>query len=350
MKDVKVLVTGVGAPGTKGTFYSLQNNYDNRKISIIGTDIRERVLGSFFVDKFHTVPRATQDNYLDKLLDICEHENVDVFLPQNTMELNILSANQKKFEDIGTKVIVSSEEDMEIANNKYLLLEQLKKHNLPTSQFFKASTWNELESALEKLGYPENPVVIKPVLSNGSRGVRIIHPNINLKKRFYNEKPSDLMINLEILRMILGEEFAELIVMEYLPGEEYTVDLFRGEELVVIPRVRSVIRSGITFEGITEKNEEIIEQCNDIAKILDLQYIYGYQFKKNREGVPMLIESNPRVQGTMVMATLSGANIIYSAVKRALDEPIPEFNISWGLRFVRYWGGIGIIGDSYVDI
>jgi carbamoyl-phosphate synthase large subunit len=50
----------------------------------------------------------------------------------------------------------------------------------------------------------------------------------------------------------------------------------------------------------------------------------------------------------MVMATLAGANVIYSAVKAALNEEIPEFNIKWGVKFLRYWGGVCVIKNEKI--
>ncbi len=36
--------------------------------------------------------------------------------------------------------------------------------------------------------------------------------------------------------------------MEYLDGDEYTVDIFRlNENITVVPRIRTNIKSGITF-------------------------------------------------------------------------------------------------------
>ena len=48
MDGITVLITGTGAPGTKGTLHSLRNNFDNRRIRIIGTDINKDVIGAVY--------------------------------------------------------------------------------------------------------------------------------------------------------------------------------------------------------------------------------------------------------------------------------------------------------------
>lgn len=144
------------------------------------------------------------------------------------------------------------------------------------------------------------------------------------------------------LRNILGSSFPPLLVTEYLPGDEYTVDVLNADKVTAIPRIRNLIKSGITFDGTIEKNKDLIEYSEELTTELGLEYAFGFQFKQDKDNVPKLLESNPRIQGTMVLATFAGANIIYGAVKYALGEMVPEFNIAWGTRIMRYWGGIGI--------
>ena len=50
----------------------------------------------------------------------------------------------------------------------------------------------------------------------------------------------------------------------------------------------------------------------------------------------------------MVLATIANANIIYASVKKALGEEIPEFDVKWGAKFLRYWGGVGISDEIII--
>jgi carbamoyl-phosphate synthase large subunit len=69
----------------------------------------------------------------------------------------------------------------------------------------------------------------------------------------------------------------------------------------------------------------------------------------DKNGIPKILESNPRIQGTMVLATFSGANIIYGAIKALLGEEVPEFNINWKTKILRYWGGISIYDNKILS-
>jgi len=352
LKPIVVLVTGAGAPGIKGTLYSLRKNYDKRKITVIGTDIRSDVVGTYLCDKFHVIPPAKKtEDYLTALIKICKQDNVNVLLPQNTLELKLLSKNFLRFESVGTKVITSSEKSIKLANDKFQLMKVCKEIGVPVGEFYKVDNFDDLISKATLIGWPSNKIVVKPPISNGMRGVRIINETLDLKKMFYNEKPNSLFTTMNGLYAVLGDTFPDLIVTEYLPGKEYTVDVFRhNKKTTVIPRSRDQIRSGITFSGQVIKHEKLIQYCKKISEKLDLKNCYGFQFKMDVNNNPKILESNPRVQGTMVLATIANANIIYSSVKSVLNEDIPKFNVKWGAKISRFWGGVGVDSDKKITI
>ena len=343
-ESLNVLITGAGAPGIAGTIYSLRNNYENRKFNIITTDVKDDVIGKFISDEFYIIPPASESkSYLKALHNLCLQKNIRIILPQNTSELLLLASNKIDFEKINVKILISDKDAIEIANNKYELMKLCQENNIPVSKFKLVDNFEDLILNAKKLGWPNRKVVVKPPSSNGTRGVRIIDETIDLKNMFYQEKPTSLYIKMQSLQEILGDNFPELVVMEYLPGKEYTVDVLRGKkDCYIIPRTRDVVRSGITFNGSLEKNTKIIEYSKIISEKLNLNYCFGFQYKLDDFGDPKIIESNPRIQGTMIMSTLAGANLIYAAVKLLLEEDLPKFEIDWTSKFYRYWGGIGV--------
>ncbi len=350
MDNVTVLITGAGAPGIRGTLYSLTANFDGREIRAIGTDIRESVVGRYLCNGFHQVPKPSDEaKFVSTLMEICEREDVDVILPQVTAELEVLSSYASSFEEKGIKIAISKIDAISSSNNKYELMRISEAIGVPTPEFHLVKSWDELEEALEALGYPERRAVIKPPVSHGMVGFRVIDDEFDKKRAFFNEKPDGTVLSKDEL-IFLGDEFQELMVTEYLPGLEYTVDvLARGEkESTVVPRRRENIRTGITFKGTVERDGEIIEYSEMLTDEIGLDYAFGFQFKRDAEGVAKIIECNPRIQGTMVLSTLAGANIVYGAVKKALGENVPEFEIKWGTELLRFWGGIGALDGTRV--
>ena len=331
-----------------GTIFSLKQNGDKHEVFLVGTDINPDVVGMHLCDKFYRIPSPENtEQYLNSLRDICLKEQIDIILPQNTRELHILAQHTQLFSELKVKVIVSNYESIINSNNKFNLMGICRSSGIPVGDFQIASNKTDLLRYAEEFGWPRKRLVVKPPVSNGQRGVRIIDDNRDLKYAFYNEKPSSLFITMADLINILGEEFPELILTEYLQGAEYTVDVLRKDKhLVVIPRKRDFIRSGITFNGSVEYREDLIDYSKKLANILDLEYCFGFQFKLDGKNVPHILETNPRVQGTMVLSTVAGANIIFASVLLALGESIEDFNIDWNAKLMRYWGGVGISNDS----
>lgn len=343
MSDLTVLVTGCGAPGTIGTLWSLDRNPDDRTIRTVGTDLREDQPGRFACDSFHRVPPADDDGFVDDLLGICDDEAVDVVLPQVTAELPLLASASERFESVGTNVAISSETAIDRANDKGKLVDVCDRLDVPTPETILVETWSELEDAAARLGYPERPFVVKPPVANGQRGFRIVSDGSGRKREFYEEKPDGTRTTMDDLRSVLGDSFPGLLAMEYLPGEEFTVDVFRsGGRTVAVPRRRDAVRSGISFRTTAKKDDEIIEYAENLSEAIGLEYAFGFQFKRAPDGTPAILECNPRIQGTMVTSTLAGANLPYAAVKAAIGESTPEFATDWGTTFYRYWGGIGV--------
>ena len=347
---IPILVTGGGAPGIAGTIASLRNNPDGTCFRILATDINDNVPGKYIADSFATVPAPEHDEYIPALLDITEKERISALLPQTTREINVLSKHAQRFENVGIRVVVSSHDAITLANDKYLLVREAEQCGVPCPEYVLTDSRNSLLDALDALGYPERKVVVKPRVSNGMRGLRIISEEPWTVSDFLGRKPEGVEIRRDALLDILGNgDWPELMVSAYLPGREYTVDAFRGVKgSVVIPRTRDTIRSGITFETTVDLRRDLIEYTETLAEHIGLRYCFGFQFKLAENGVPHLLESNPRVQGTMAASAYAGFNMIYHAVTEALGYPADPGTTELvdGVTFKRYWGGIACDGDN----
>jgi carbamoyl-phosphate synthase large subunit len=306
------------------------------------------------VNHFYVVPSPEDPAYIDSLASICRKESIEVVIPQTTREVNVLSRYIDYFLQLGVRVMVSDWPAIEIANNKWRLLQEFEKIGFPIPRYRLVRSQDELTTFAAELGYPQHPLVVKPPISNGMRGVRVLRKNAWDVQRFLSEKPSGLEIALTELVAILqnGPEWPQLLLMEYLPGAEYTVDVFSGASMqVAIPRLRKAIRSGITFEAVMEFREDLTRYSLQGARHIGLRYAVGFQFKLDEKGTPKVLESNPRVQGTMVASLFSGANVIWLAMKELLGEPPTEFPQPLNeASFYRFWGGLGVSDGDVREI
>ena len=343
MDNVVILITGAGAPGTVGTLEALR--HVPFKYKPIGIDIDQQCANRFLFDAFHVVPEPEKPEFITTLQEIVKKEKVSVVLPQVTRELVPLATSKKLFAQLGCQILVNDLDAIKIINDKYKLMQLMKNLSIKVPEHYLISTKRELKEAVQKLGYPTKKVVVKPPVSSGMRGLRILIESSDRVSDFLNKKPHSAECSLDdLLGIFPTESIPDLLVCEFLPGIEVTVDCLgkSGEPRLIIPRTRDQIRTGITFRGSTINESEIIKQCTTVIGELRLDSIIGFQFKYNEKRYPMILECNPRIQGTMVLGAFSGANVILGAVCQALGLEFrsTQKDIEWGVQLSRYWGGI----------
>ena len=125
MRDITVLVTASGAPGTAALLRALRLNGE-RGVRIVGTDMSPQAVGRHFCDRFYVVPPGNDPAFADAMLDVVRRENIDAVLPQSSHDLQGLADARERF--MGTTVMVSPPEAIRTANDKaetYALLERL---------------------------------------------------------------------------------------------------------------------------------------------------------------------------------------------------------------------------------
>jgi carbamoyl-phosphate synthase large subunit len=341
LKSIRVFITGAGAPGAPGIIKSLKK-VTERRIEILGGDANlGNSVGAGLLDKIFQIPYAESPDYAKKVLGICIDEKIDVVIPLVTRELMVFALNKKLFAQNGIYVSVSDPESLETANNKYFLMKFCRENNIPVPDFHLVTSLVEFVDAAGKLGYPGNRICFKPPVSNGLRGFRIIEDGQDRLFSLMNEKPNNIYIAFDEFISICeaGKTFPELILMEYLPGDEYSVDVLvdEGKFISAIPRSRDHIKMGISFVGTVVEDTEIMEFSKRVVEGLKLNGNIGLQFKRDIKGIPKIIESNPRVQGTIVLCTAAGINMVYEAVKIGIGEKPGNPKINWGVKMIRYW-------------
>ena len=337
MKNITLLMTGVGGPGAGGYIYSLKQNGE-RNIRIIGTDIKDDIdpVTRNSIDGFYIIPKANTEPYLKELLTICRKEKVDVLLPLNTIELRYLSSHQSDFNAVGTIVCVVSVDTLDVVNNKAVLLTTLRKIGIKTPEFYVVRSVEDFESAARKLGYPEKPFVIKRPDANGSRGMRFIDAGVSRVDLYLNAKPHSTYAGYEDMIAILPEVFerTELVLMEMLTGKEYSVDTLvdHGEIMSSVCRRVDVVIDSINVDSTIVQRQDVIEYCNQISSRLCIDGFIGYDLKMTADDKPRILEINPRLQATTILSVLGGVNFPYYIVKKALGE---EFDIAEPVEGIR---------------
>ena len=339
-RDLNVLITAAGNVFMPGTTACIKKNGE-RNIRLVGADLNRDETILRMCDAAYAVPRGNDPSYIDVLFDICRKEKIDVLLPIMSVELNALAENRKRFEEIGTKVSVSDTEPLAIANNKRRLLDFMTENALPCAKYYAVHSIKEIEEAVRCLGYPKKRVCVKATDGSGSRGFRILDESVSRFDAFINEKPTSGTICLSELISILeeAEHFPELLVMEYLPGAEYSVDLLadHGKCLFTCCRKSLRMENSIMLEAEIVNNSAVNTLCEKTTKLLGLDGNIGFDLRERADGTPVIMECNPRITAGVPFFELAGVNLPYLCIKKLLGEELPRQDLEYGKIIKRRW-------------
>ena len=342
MRATTVLLTCTGGVISPSHIQSLKSNPENRTIKVVGTDTTTPCIGQCLADKFYQVPLGTQPGYTEKILEICLKESVDVIFPVSHEEALALVKNEQVFKKNGIVLAISKADVLEKTFNKKIAYQTLKSSGLPCPQFRVVNSLSEFEEAAIELGIDRTKIVMKPVISRGGRGARILTKE-KITAYLLNEKPGYLETSYDetvrTLSNIDQEAFPELILMEYLPGKIYSVDFLSkdGKALIIVPKIRIYGNPSQTIVGAVEKNEYVNGMIEKISQLFGFDYNVNVELGCNIDGLPLPFDFNPRIAASTAFCSAAGANLIYYALKMALGEQVPKVEVKDNVIMIRYY-------------
>lgn len=338
--QINILLTGAGSPGGPGIINAIQK--EKKIFNLFLCDSDNEASGKHLnKSNFCQIPFASDPNFIKDLLKICEKNKIKVVLPLVTLELFKLSKAKRLFEERGIAIIVSDQNTLSKLNDKGLLYKHLEKNNIELPKFELIENKNQLLDAIHKIGYPDIPVVMKPRISNGSRGVRIIDNKIDRYDLLFNKKPNSIYITLEeLISVIKDKPIPPIIISEYLPGKEITIDAIlnndKTEEIII--RTREKMRSGISVKGNFIENKYIEDYIRNILSTFKgLDGPIGFQLKESNLEKFLLLECNPRLQGSSVSAMGIGINIPVRVLKNKLNILQEKISRKKDVSFTKYY-------------
>src|SRR5262249_38551114 len=128
------------------------------------------------------------------------------------------------------------------------------------------------------------PVFVKPDRGQGSEEARVVYDNDGLRSEL-RRRP-------------------DLLVSEYLPGDEYTIDCFSDSKIGLLfcrGRERLRVKSGISMSCRGFHLQEFETWARAISDRLRLRGAWFFQMKRDAGGKPRLLEVGPRIAGAMCM-------------------------------------------------
>ncbi len=232
------------------------------------------------------LPFVSDKRFGERFIETCRKRNVDYVFPAHDEVMLVLS---RLLEGTQFVLIGSSAEVIRICRSKSLTYRTLS-GVVRTPRIFNR----------KQISDSDFPLFLKPDKGQGSRGVHIARSFKELD--FYLERNSDLLI------------------LEYLPGEEFTVDCFSdasGNLRFCGARSRDRIRMGIAVRTHRVPGDAFRPQAEAINTAIRPNGCWFFQVKQAVDGNPVLLEVAPRVAGSMALHRICGVNLPLLAYYRA---------------------------------
>lgn len=339
---IRILIpSGAGAPGFAGIVECLR---EREGLEVIAGDINPKAYGSALAEKFFVNWPSDNAEYLDIISKKIKEESIDVILPITTRELLPLSLNKEIFSQLGVRVIISDSKAIEVANDKGATWNYAKSIGVGTPEGAVVKSVDEWENIVSEILKTGRNACFKPVYGNGMRGFGIVENNSSIN--FWSEKSGILPLNKKEWSERLKLQWEQpLLVSEFLPGKEYSVDVIVHQKEVkrIAVRTRDKMIGGISVQGTFIQHSEIEEMTIKLVTGIGLDGPIGVQWREDEKGIPKLLEINPRLQGTTSASRVAGVNIPLEAVKVSIGEDV-DFSkkIQFGASFSRYWKDISV--------
>lgn len=246
------------------------------------------------------VPRFTDPNYIQHLIQLCKKYDIKAVLSLIDPELSLLAEHKAEFENENIKVIVSNKEVIKICFDKFLTYQFLLEHGLPA-----VPTYVELNELLLDL---ENnrlrfPLIIKPRMGSASIGISMVHSMNELLASWIDT--------------------GEMIAQPFIKGNEYGidsyVDLLNFQATAIFCKRKIRMRAGETDKSVSVNDSGLLHLMERLINVLGPIGPIDIDCFKTDEGY-VISEINPRFGGGYPHAHEAGQNFVTNIINNLVGK------------------------------
>lgn len=265
----------------------------------------------------YTSPNDKMERFIVDIKKIISSREYDMILPIG-VDTTIPCSYYKEELQQYTRIPVADYEILERAHDKYRTIEIAESVNVPVPY----TTMMSVEKLTEEsFNYP---IVIKARKGASGSGTRYATSKAELNKiirEFENKKSTYI------------HDFEKPMIQEYIPGELLDVCVLfnKGQPRAALAQRRVVTyppSGGVGIVNETIEDPELIELATRLLQKMKWHGVAQIEFKRDEEGVPRLMEVNPKFWGTLELSIAAGLNFPYLLYKMTMEgdiEPCFEY-------------------------
>lgn len=333
-RKITVAVTALNAIDSPGPGIAVirclreDPEFDVRIIGLSYESLEPGIYMHDIVDKTYQIPYPSSgtDMLIERIREINETEHIDILIPNFDAELYNFIRIEEKLTGDGIKTVLPSSESFD-ARDKVNLDKFAEKHGFKVPQSRVVFQLGEQKQLAESYGFP---LVVKGKYYDAF----ICNSVFEAEKAFYR---------------LQAKWGVPVIVQKFIPGTELNVAVLgdgKGSALSIIPmRKLYITDKGKAWAGITIDNSQLIETARRFVKATHWRGGCELEIIMTPDGVPYLLEVNPRFPAWIYLTAAAGQNQPAALVRMALGLDQAEMkDYEVGKLFIRYsW-------DMIVDI
>ncbi len=324
--DKKILILGSGpiriGQGIEFDYCSVHAAWEvrnNNYKSLIVNSNPETLSTDFDVaDKLFFEPM-----HIENIMNIIEKEKPEGVLVQfgGQTAINLAPKLHKR----GVKILGTSLESINIAEDRKLFEQLLRELNIPQPKGFAVRKQSEALEVAKTLGYP---LLVRPSYVIGGRGMQVV----------YNKD--------ELISYIEGAlKFSDehpILIDQYIEGTELELDAISDGENVLIPAItehieRAGVHSGDSIALYPTRTipdhiiDNLVSYTEKIARALKIKGLMNIQFIL-KDDIAYIIEVNPRASRTVpILSKVTATPMVKIAIDAILGKSIIEQGYKPGL-------------------
>lgn len=285
-------------------------------IKVLGAHSVEPNHGAYVFEHYLPLLPMVQDPlFLGALKECLERHRIECIYPAHDDAVLELA---RRAQELNCTVIGSPKETCELCRSKSATYAKFR-GSLPVPRQFSIAKSPSVF-----------PIFVKPDRGQGSQNARKVN-------------------SLEEWNVALRSE-PGLISMEYLPGEEYTVDCFTdrfGRLRYTGMRQRIKTVNGISVHTRSVTDAVLQNAAALINRELTLRGAWFFQMKRNAQGDLVLLEIAPRVSGGMGLNRAKGINLPLLSVYDALNLDVELYPMPGDVEMNRFLTARFTLAVSY---
>lgn len=288
----------IGSNGGLTGIYLAKQYRELSDLFLIGADSSEICTGKFFVDKQVFLPIATDNLFIEALIDTLNNNKIDVYIPTHSKEIKVVSMNSEKIKNnTNARFLVSPIETFMELESKLTANKKLSEVGIPVPRLIE-----NYET--------QYPIIMKKSIGSGSHGTTIIEN--------------------EIIHRAYKCTFDDVGFYQMIQGKEFTLDcMFDAKSQLVGFNQRQRIKTIGGAVSITKNDNEfdvapwidIISNRWKFCGCVNFQYIV-------EEGTPYFIDVNLRFpSGGLPLTVSSGLNVPQLIIDILKDKEVQKFSL-----------------------